>query len=119
MMFDLPVPSAGDHDLDLDVERLLLTDVARSGDGLVLRAVGTFPSGSRVDIDVEPYTALPSAVPVGRGAARLLDREFAVLMERLQQWCAAGTPLRLLAAPGKHLALVSPDGTVIPLPRRS
>lgn len=123
MLLDLPVPAVGDVDLELDVQPLRLINVTRSGDGVVLRAVGSFPVGgaggagdtlstvrTHVDISLEPHV---TGRPVD---TRQVERDLAVIVAQLQSWCAAGTPLRLLAAPGKHLALVAPDGVVLPLP---
>lgn len=121
MLLDLPVPAVDDRDLDLDVRAVRVTNVLRCGDGFVVQAVGSFPGCSlpdaptttHVDIELEP-----SAVgPVSREAARELARELDAVAARLEQWRQAGTPLRLLAAPGKHLALVDPDGVYVPLPR--
>lgn len=121
MLLDLPVPTVEDRDLDLDVRSVRVTNVVRCGDGFVVQAVGSFPGCSvedapattRVDIELEP-----SAVgPLSREAARELARELDAVVARLEQWRVDGTPLRLLAAPGKHLALVDPDGAHVPLPR--
>jgi len=103
----------------LDVPRLQLVNLLRSGDGFVVQAVGTFPSTgcagavTRVDISVAPAVERWAS----REAARQAERDLADLARRLQDWCDAGTPLRLVAASGSSITLVADDGTVVPLPR--
>ena len=103
----------------LDVPYLQLVNVVRSGDGFVVQAVGRFPGAgylgalTRVDISV----SAPVDRLAGREAARQAERELADVARRLQDWCDAGTPLRLVAATGAPLTLMAEDGTVLPLPR--
>jgi len=103
----------------LDVPRLQLVNLVRSGDGFVVQAVGTFPSAgcsgsvTRVDIAVDPAVERWAS----REAARQAERDLAELARRLQDWCDAGTPLRLVAINGSSITLVADDGTALPLPR--
>jgi hypothetical protein len=91
-----------------DVALLRLVCLVRSGDGYLVRAVGTLTDtdGARQHLDIA----------FGDTADRSRALELDAAVRQVQRWCEDGTAVSLVEHPA-GITLRAGDGTEIPLPR--
>jgi hypothetical protein len=113
----------GDSDLDFDVDGITLVSVLTLGREIMLQFEGGFGTWKN-EGDVDSFVAQPgdptsgiAEVHVTMSWPTLPQDDFDQMLERLEEWRRAATPLRMCSAQGRLASIIEDNSKFLFIPR--